>query len=221
MESESIIENVINNKPTSSIFKQPIVLVVGGIVILIVIGILISLKQKKATDCIYTEMLVEWAFKYDAVPKEDLEKIKHCRIMEDFFKVVNDIPNCRSAKLMQKIYNDIAVMRDGDALREMIEMLEKYKVSAFQWKNSFDWGKGERYLWKSYDRIFAKEIEKEEKHGHNHNHDHHHDQKNEQHTHSKKEKKHIKKEEGKSNSKNDIKEFVPRKIKNFKGKKDT
>lgn len=215
MESESIVENVMNNKPESSIFKQPIVfLIVGGIVILIVIGILISLKRKKAVECIYTEMLVEWAFKYDAVPKEDLEKIKDCRIMEDFFKVVNDIPNCRSAKLMQKIYNDIAVMRDGDALREMIEMLEKYKVSAFQWKNSFDWAKGERHLWKNYDRIFAKEIEKEEKHGHDHNH--------EKHTHSKKEKKlEEKKSEKKSNSKtNEVKEFIPRKIKNFKGKKD-
>jgi len=215
MESDSIVENVINNKPANSIFKQPIVLVVGGIVILIVIGILISLKRKKEAECIYTEMMIEWAIKYDAVPKEDIEKIKDCRVMEDFFKVVNTIPNCRSAKLMQKIYNDIAVMRDGDALKEMIEMLEKYKVSAFQWKNSFDWGKGERHLWKNYDRIFAKEIEKE-KHGHNHNHDH----KNKPHTHSKKEKQ-VKKEETKSNSKTEVKEFIPRKIKNFKGKKDT
>jgi hypothetical protein len=215
MESDSIVGNVINNnKPESSIFKQPIVLIVGGVVILIVIGILISLKRKKAAECIYTEMMVEWAFKYDAVPKEDLEKIKNCRIMEDFFKVVNDIPNCRSAKLMQKIYNDIAVMRDGDALKEMIEMLEKYKVSAFQWKNSFGWGKGDRHLWRSYDRIFAKEIEKEEKHGHNHTYDHNHDHENEQ------DKKTTSKTEKNSKSKDDVKEFIPRKFKNFKGKKD-
>jgi hypothetical protein len=108
----------------------------------------------------YVGRLIDWYERWNEKPEADVKRIQSIVSMKDFFEALKkDIPVCRGAKMITRIYFDIFTERDIPALRHFLKLMSQYYGDDnFQWHNSIDWKQGNFTYKNMYDKLFKKKV---------------------------------------------------------------